>query len=205
MAAPLIGLWLSLIPTSDATSMVKLEFNQLVDASDNIIRGKVTEMWVETDPRSNTIWTHAQVEITSVLKGNLTDDVIILEQPGGQHGHLGTIVEGVARFSVGEEGYFFVEKLNSDRFVTVGMYQGKYSVRLEPRSREEIVIRYSLHPAKAYDHRFIPYPDESKMVFAKSFEDSILERVEIGWDGKAIPGTSLERLERINTKTIGGQ
>ena len=205
MSAQLIGLWLSLIPTSGATSMIKLDLNQLVAASDNIIRGKVTEMWVEADPRSDTIWTHAQVEITSVLKGNLTEDVIILEQPGGQLGHLGTIVEGAARFSVGEEGYFFVERLKSERYVTVGMFQGKYNIRLEPQSREEIVVQYNLHPAKKFDHRFIPYPDETKMVFANSFEDSILESIENGWDGKAIPGTSLERLERINKKTNGGQ
>lgn len=204
MAASILGLWLGLSGTAEATTMIQLNLNQLVDASDTVVRGTVTEMWTEADPRTGTIWTHAQVNIASVLKGNPDQEIIVLEQPGGQLGHLGTIVEGVARFSVGEEGYFFVEQLESDRNVTVGMFQGKYNVRLEPETREEIVVRFPVHPARNFDHRFIPFPEASKRVFVTSFEDAILNRVEMGWDGKAIPGTSNQRLQIINTPTQNG-
>lgn len=204
MSASFLGLWLSLSGVAEATTMIQLSLNQLVDASDTVVRGTVTEMWTEADPRTGTIWTHAQVDISSVLKGNPTQDVIILEQPGGQLGHHGTIVEGVARFSVGEEGYFFVEQLESDRNVTVGMFQGKYNVRLEPQSRQEIVVRFPVHPARDFDHRFIPFPEASQQVFVSAFEDAVLNRVETGWDGKAIPGTSLERLQIINTPKLNG-
>jgi len=204
MAAPLIGLWLSLISPANATTMVPLNLNQLVDASDTVVRGTVTEMWTEADARTGTIWTHAQIDISGVLKGEPDQDVIIVEQPGGQLGQNGTIVEGVARFSVGEEGYFFVEALESDRNVTVGMFQGKYNVRLEPNSRQEIVVRFPVHPARSFDHRFIPFPEATQQVFVTSFEEAILNRVEIGWDGKAIPGTSLQRLQDINTPKRNG-
>ena len=51
---------------------------------------------------------------------------------------------------------------------------------------------------RTFDHRFIPLPSKDARVPAQRFELSITERVQHGWNGKPIPGTSLERLERIN-------
>ena len=170
MSASFLGLWLSLSGVAEATTMIQLSLNQLVDASDTVVRGTVTEMWTEADPRTGTIWTHAQVDISSVLKGNPAQDVIILEQPGGQLGHHGTIVEGVARFSVGEEGYFFVEELASGRMVSTGMFQGKFNIILDPYSQKELAIRFPVHPNRNFDHRFIPLPPEKDRVPVDAFE-----------------------------------
>jgi hypothetical protein len=204
MAHPITSLWLFMMPKAQATTMVPLNLDQIVSASDTIVRGTVSEIWSEQDARTGTIWTHAQVDISVVLKGDHINDKIIIEQPGGQYGHLGTIVEGVARFSVGEEGYFFIEELESDRNVTVGMFQGKYNVRLDPYSQEEIVVRFPVHPAREFDHRFIPLPEEQNRVFVKSFELEVLESVEAGWNNISIPGVSDQKLQLINTPKLNG-
>ena len=182
---------------ANATTMIQLSLSQLVDASDEIVRGTVTEVWTEPDLKTGMVWTYAQVEVYSVLKGD-PGSVVILEQPGGMWGTKDAIVEGVARFSVGEEGYFFVEHLESGHTVPVGMFQGKFNIVMDPYTQKNIALRVPLHPKRTFDHRFIPLPAKESRVPIQRFELSIQERVAYGWDGQPIPGTSLERLERID-------
>jgi hypothetical protein len=193
----ILFLWMN---QSAATTMIPLTVEQMVDVSSTVIRGTVTEVWTEPDPTSKSVWTYAQVEVDKVLKGSTYTDVLVLEQPGGLWGTSETIVEGVARFSVGEEGYFFVEQLASGRSVPAGMFQGKYNIVFDPYSRDELAVRFPVHPKRDFDHRFIPLPPEKQRLSVSSFEDQIKTFVADGWDGKAIPGVSLERLEKINVK-----
>ena len=186
------------ISSAEATTMVPLTIEQLVDSSDNVVKGVVTEVWTEPDSKTGMIWTHAQIEVQTVLKGDTDVDVLVLEQPGGVWGTKDAIVEGVARFSVGESGYFFVEELDSGRSVPVGMFQGKFNVLMDPYSRKEITTRFALHPKMNFDHRFIPLPEKSKRVTVDSFERRIKQRVQTGWDGNPIPGKNTEKLQKIN-------
>ena len=127
---------------------------------------------------------------------------MVVEQPGGIWGTTETLVESVARFSVGEEGYFFVEELDSGRSVTAGMYQGKYNIIFDPYSRQELAVRFAVDPRRDFDHRFIPLPPKQNRVSAQNFELTIEESVNNGWDGQPIPGVSMEKLERINKTTV---
>ena len=191
-------LWMA--TNAEATTMIPLSVEQMVDLSSTVVRGKVTNVWTEPDTTTQSVWTYAQVEVEKVFKGQTTTDILVLEQPGGVWGTTETIVEGVARFSVGEEGYFFVESLDSGRSVTAGMFQGKYNVIFDPYSRQELAVRFPVHPSRDFDHRFIPLPPEKQRLSVNVFEDQIETFVQDGWDGQAIPGVSLEKLERINTQ-----
>lgn len=191
-------LWMA--TSAEATTMVPLSVEQMVDLSNTVVRGKVTNVWTEPDTNTHSVWTYAQVEVEKVFKGETATDILVLEQPGGVWGTSETIVEGVARFSVGEEGYFFVESLDSGRSVTAGMFQGKYNVIFDPYSRQELAVRFPVHPSRDFDHRFIPLPPEKQRMSVNVFEDQIEAFVQDGWDGTAIPGVSLEKLERINNK-----
>jgi hypothetical protein len=186
------------LSTAEATSMTPLSLDQIIDASDDILRGVVTEIWTEPDPNTGMVWTHAQVEVQSVLKGDDELQIVIIEQPGGIWGGKDAIVEGVARFSIGESGYFFVEHLNSGRSVPVGMFQGKFNVIMDPYSKQEITTRFPLHIKEKFDHRFIPLPPQEHRVSVMDFETKISNRISKGWDGNPIIGTSSERLKRIN-------
>ena len=182
-----------------ATTMVPLSLNQLVDAADEVVKGQVTEVWTEPDQKTGMIWTYAQVEVSKTLKGE-PGPVVILEQPGGKWGSKEARIEGVARFSVGEEGYFFVEHLASGRNVSVGMSQGKFNIIMDPYQRKEIAVRFPVHIENTFDHRFIPLPLPKQRTTTADFELSVLNRVQKGWDGHPIPGTSSSRLERISPK-----
>jgi hypothetical protein len=191
-------LWMN---SAEATTMVPLSVEQMVDLSSTVVRGTVTNVWTEPDMNTKSVWTYAQVEVDKVFKGQTQTQVLVLEQPGGSWGTAETIVEGVARFSVGEEGYFFVENLDSGRAVTAGMFQGKYNVIFDPYSRQELAVRFPVHPKRDFDHRFIPLPPEKQRMSVDMFESQIEAYVLDGWDGQPIPGVSLEKLEAINTPT----
>jgi hypothetical protein len=191
-------LWMA--TNAEATTMIPLSVEQMVDLSSTVVRGTVTNVWTEPDATTHSVWTYAQVEVEKVFKGEITTDILVLEQPGGVWGTTETVVEGVARFSIGEEGYFFVESLDSGRSVTAGMFQGKYNIVFDPYSRQELAVRFPVHPNRDFDHRFIPLPPEKQRLSVNVFEDQITSFVQDGWDGTAIPGVSLEKLERINTK-----
>ena len=195
--AALAALGMVLGSTADATTLVPLTADQLVDASDTIVRGTVTEVWTEADPDSGHVWTHAQVEVSTVLKG-AEAELLIIQQPGGMWASQTTTVAGTARFSVGEDAYFFVEHLSSGRSVTTGMFQGKFNIQMDPYAQQLIVHRFPVSSTRDFDHRFIPLPAEGERVNTLDFEEHILIRVESGWDGQPIPGVSMEKLSRIN-------
>ena len=182
---------------ANATTMIPLSIQQLVDASDEVVKGTVTEVWTEPDSKTGLVWTYAQIEVSKSLKGN-PGSIVIIEQPGGTWGPKSASVEGVARFSVGEEGYFFVEHLASGHNVSVGMSQGKFNIIMDPYQKKEIAIRFPVHINRSFDHRFIPLPEKSRRTPIEQFELSISNRVQNGWDGTPIPGTSIERLQRIS-------
>ena len=197
----LLALLIGFSIEAQATTMVQLSVDQLIDASDTIVKAQVVSLWTEVDPKTQMIWTHAQLEISEILKGNLESEYLVIEQPGGAWGSKRATIESVARFSLDEEGYFFVEHLSTDRSVPVGMFQGKYNIIMDPYTQQELVHRFPLHPSRTFDHRFIPLPPEEHRVTADSFEEKILTHLEEGWNGEPIPGTSSERLELINIRS----
>ena len=186
---------------ANATTMVQLSTTQMVDASDAIVRGTITEVWAEED-ENGIVWTRAQVEVSHTYKGDSKQKAFIIDQLGGNFGGNVSTVAGSARFSAGEEGVFFLEHLGSGRTTTVGLSQGKFTLRLDPYSRELIAQRIAPAPGQKYDHRFLPLPTEAKKLFLTDLEDTIQGRIDVGWDGIQIPGTSMERLRSINAKEV---
>lgn len=179
-----------------ATTLVKLSTEQLTDAAEFIVVGNIADVWTEVDERGM-VWTRALVEVEESLKGGEASTLVV-EQAGGEYGNTFTRVEGVARFSVGERGVFFASTRGEGRVQLVGMVQGKFTVRMDPYSRQEIVQRFALPLDRAYDHRFLPLPAEEKRVALDDFLGQVRDRVELGWDGQEIPGVSPDKLRQRN-------
>ena len=184
-----------------ATTMVELTTHQKVDASEAIVRGVITEIWTEEDHKG-IIWTRAQVEVSQTLKGDASKKAYVIDQMGGDFGANMTLVANTAQFSVGEDAIFFLETLGNGRTTTVGLSQGKLTTRLDPYSQELIVQRFLAPVRQQYDHRFLPLPPENEKVFLADFIDTIETRLDQGWDGKAIPGASIQRLQKINATEV---
>ncbi len=183
--------------TAGATTITPLTVEQMTDASDLVVRGIVTEVWVERDARGN-LWTKAQVEVTRTLKGDPDVVAIDVDQQGGILQDELQLISGAPRFSVGEEGLFFLEHLGSGRTSVVGWQQGKYTRRIDPDSGDAMAVRFNPPYARPYDHRFIPHPAPEHRIYMADLEAQVLDRVEEGWDGVPIPGADSAKLTRIN-------
>jgi len=167
---------------ADATTLRKLTLEQRVEIADQIVRGTVGEVWAERDERG-VIWTRAQIEIARVYKGDELygeggDITLVIDQLGGDWAGLYNHVASASRFSVGEELVVCLQELESGRLVPVGMAQGKWTVRLDPYSRTEIVQRYAPPWTDTFDHRFIPLPAEKDREYLDGFEARIIATVE---------------------------
>jgi len=189
-------LGLSAAPAS-ATSMVQLTTNQLIDASESIVRGTVVEVWTELDEQG-AVWTRAQVDVTEVLKGDAGQSAVIVDQRGGTYGGLSVDVGGAARFSVGEDVLLFLETLGAGHTVPVGWMQGKYTIQMDPYLRALTVRRFALPFRVAYDARFLPPVSDAQRVTLTDLEQQVHDRVEAGWDGSPVPGVSMDHLRQIN-------
>jgi hypothetical protein len=180
-----------------ATTLTELSVEQMTDASDLVVRGTVTQVFTELDDRGN-VWTRAQVEISEVFKGDTTTRAVLVDQMGGVHGNSYSVIRWSPRFSKGEEAVFFLETLRSGKTSIVGWYQGKFTLRMDPEVGENMLVRFTNNQDRPYDHRFIPHPPVETRVYLSDFKTRVLDRVESGWDGRAIPGADPVKLRRIN-------
>lgn len=197
MATPLIllaALGLG-APNAEASTLL-LSTEQLTDASDYIVRGVVTNTWVDLDEQRGIHWTRVQLEVNEVFKGPEDTTELQLDIMGGFLNGKGTVIGDVPRFSPDEEVLVFVEVLESGILVPVGLKQGKMTIRIDPFTGQEMLVIFAPSLEIPYDHRFIPNP--SKTVFLTDMMDKVQKRISQGWDGTPIPGKSNARLAEIN-------
>ncbi len=121
---PLVGL----VPVfALATTMLSLSVDGLATGADSVVRGKVVSVvprWTMDHAR---IITDTTIEVSETWKGAATRQVVVM-QPGGEIGDVGQHVEGIARFSPGEEVVLFLEARGAERFTVAGMAQGRFRV-----------------------------------------------------------------------------
>lgn len=186
---------------AQATVMVGYTLDQRIDAAEYIVRGTVVDTWTEQDA-NGLVWTRVQLEVSHVFKGPQVD-TLLLSEAGGAYGSVQTQVAGAASFSVGEDLIAFASTRGDNRVQLIGMRLGKYTVRLDPVSRLNVVQRWSPPVGQPFDHRFIPPPTDDRRVLLDDFEGQIQARLNLGWDGKPIPGIPTDRLRRTNKLQAG--
>ena len=164
---------------AQATSLMDMTTEDMVDASDLVLRGTVSETWTEVGDHGR-IWTRAQVDVAEMYKGDEAIRTVVVDQLGGHHAGMTMHIEGATRFSVGEEIVIFLDELQSGRICPLGMFTGKWTVRIDPYTQSEIVQRFTVGAREVYDHRFLPLPRENDRIFLTDLENTIVDRVRTG-------------------------
>jgi len=166
LAAAALGLGLLAPPTAAlATTFAQTTEAERVARADLAIRGTVVEMWAEQDTAGRVL-TRVMIEPEQVLKGQAPDGAVVVTQPGGEVAGLRTVVEGTARFNVGEQVVVLLQyKERFDNYVLINMVQGKYTVRLDPHTHREVVQQTVVPNHLEYDHRFLPFAAAEDKVF----------------------------------------
>lgn len=109
-----------------ATTLIALDVPGLTQASDVVLRGRVTKVEPQWSGDKARIFTVAHIDVLQAIKGD-GGKVAQVTQPGGEIGDVGQHVAGVATFTVGEEVVLFLER-RGPFFTVTGMVQGKFTV-----------------------------------------------------------------------------
>ena len=115
--------------TAWATVMVPLDYRDLVARADRVMVGEVTGVSTQWNRDHSAIVTYVTLCPTRTLKGAATLDPVTVERTGGRIGDVAHIVDGSPQFALGETALMFVRATGRGTYWTVGMMQGKFSVR----------------------------------------------------------------------------
>ena len=79
-----------------ATIVPRLSLEEMVARSETIVSGQVTRVWTAWDSPHRFIWTHTEILVTHVAKGNRIEKLVVSE-PGGVVDGLGMQIAGIPR------------------------------------------------------------------------------------------------------------
>ncbi len=148
-----VSLVVLVLGPAHATSLLYLDPERLVKASECVVIGTVKSSESAFKDGSNQIRTYSRVSVGEKLKqGTLRDKEIYVEQLGGRVRDVMTIVPGVPALKVGSEVVLFLrtdgrrKKINlkngpvqKPTYRVVGMSQGKLDIRVDPASGKKII------------------------------------------------------------------
>lgn len=128
----------TLATSATATTLLKLDMNDLVDKSEAIVHGEVVEL---TPIKENgRIYTYIGLDVKDQLKGTSSQRVEF-RVLGGRIDDLVTIVHGSPHFVLGEEVLVFLERPVQDKpLVVTGMVQGKFSIAVGPDQKTPYLV-----------------------------------------------------------------
>ena len=122
----------SFVAGARATMIPRVSVEQLVDQSDSIVTGRVIRSWTGWDPAHQYIWTHTEIQVSSVTKGPAGSTMVVSE-PGGQLDGRALRVDGAVQYSPGEQVLLFVANTPNGYQRTVGWGQGKFLITPDNR------------------------------------------------------------------------
>lgn len=195
LASALLGSPSAVISSASATTLAPLSTEQMVDASDAIVRGTVVDVWAVAE--RGHINTHTRIAVSRVLKGRASSAVEVVT-PGGVLDSTLTEVQGAPRYGVGEDVLVLLAARADGTYLNVSLGAGKYTVKQNPADGSSMVVQFLVPYARDWDHRFIPSPALADRVSLTAMEARITDRVAAGWDGKPISGVSNDHLRAIN-------
>lgn len=110
-----------------ATTVARLDLEQLVQRADIIVQGQVQSVDFRWDPASRLVFTYISIRVDDLLKGKRRQSVLI-RQVGGRVGAIQMSVVGLPQFTKGERAIAFLKHQDGGIFQVVGMSQGIYEI-----------------------------------------------------------------------------
>lgn len=119
-----------------ATTLERMSLEQLTAVAERVVRVRCVA--VESRFEDGEIWTRAHFLVQETLKGVSTERVTV-RLLGGRVGHLTSIVDGVPRFTPGEELFLFLEPGGEGVFAVTSWAQGTFRIRRGAGGQEFVV------------------------------------------------------------------
>jgi hypothetical protein len=110
-----------------ATTVARLNLEQLVQRADLIVQGHVESVYSQWDEERRLVFTYVSIRVDEPLKGGRRQSVLI-RQIGGTVGTIQMSIAGVPQFKSGEMAIVFLKHQDNSTFQVVGMNQGLYKI-----------------------------------------------------------------------------
>jgi hypothetical protein len=163
-------------------SVIPPTFDQLVSASDLIVRGIVTDVHSVTvdTPQGEAIRTLVTLHVEKTLKGSAGADVT-LSFLGGTVGHRTLTVHGMPKFEVGAREIVFVANNGHAMCPVLAAGHGRYHVRHDASTNRDLVLRDNGDPLQSTDDVAVPLEaskaarplDQANLLTTEAFETKI--------------------------------
>lgn len=120
------------------TTLVKKDFQELVDEAEGIIEGTIGQ--IESNYDSNfLIYTFVTLEDLIIHSGSYEEDTLVLQFTGGQIGDEIQTIEGSPRLTSGDRVILFLRANGQAHVPVVGWTQGVFRVITDNTSQEQTV------------------------------------------------------------------
>jgi hypothetical protein len=131
----------------EATTVKQPTFEQLVEEADQVVVAEVVSSAAKwrTNLAGRLIFTLVQFQVAETLKGRQNSD-LTLSFLGGTVGENSLEVSGIPHFVKGDRVILFVSSNRTEICPLVGMYYGKFNLRIDHATRAEIVTRHDGKP-----------------------------------------------------------
>lgn len=137
-----LTLGLSLAPLASATVVLALDLGDLASLSPLVLTGEVNRIESTWNTERTKIYTRVWISPDEVLKGPAQTGTLTLKLLGGQVGDTVALMPGAPRFETGERVLVFLEpRKDGDGHLTVGQYQGKFQIFVDPSTGQDRAVR----------------------------------------------------------------
>jgi hypothetical protein len=134
-----VGLFVAIAPALRATVLLPAEFREIVDGSQLIAYGRVSDAVPELSDDRKRIDTVVTFDVATYLKGD-AGATVTFRVPGGQIGRYRSITVGAPVFQNGDEAVLFLRRSDGGVPHVFGLNQGVFRVQREARSERRFVM-----------------------------------------------------------------
>lgn len=175
-----------------ATTVVVPGDREMVISARAIITGRVTDIRTGVDPGSDVVFTYVRLEVSDVLKGQVSDSEIVLKQPGGETFDKGTIIFGMPRYEIGQEVLLYLDTWMDGSLRVHQWFLGKFNVVREHTSGRLLLAREE--------------PDENVQMMAspRAISTNIAELEDYKGMVRGMVGANRKRIEEFEREHYSG-
>lgn len=125
---------------ASATTVVIPPDDDLIIGARAIVRAKVLSVVSSLDEQDR-IYTYITLRVREVIKGRITDNRIVIKEPGGQVGSQGSTVFGAPQFKPDEEVFLYLDTWNDGSLRVHQLFLGKFTIVADPKTGRSVVVR----------------------------------------------------------------
>ena len=134
---------------AQASTVVIPSDDELIIGARAIVRGFVISSVSGYDERNRGIFTYTTIDVRQVLKGNVLSAAtseIVIKEPGGISGNLGTFIYGVPQFTPREEVLLYLDTWPDGSLRVYHWYMGKFTIVVNKLTGRQELIREATDP-----------------------------------------------------------